>query len=49
MLLFERDRQLDMRALLFHVETGEEIMSLNRAGVVKAGHGGGGVLLGAWT
>lgn len=40
MLMFERDRHLDMRASLFHVETGEELMILSRARVVKAGHGG---------
>lgn len=40
MLVYERDRHLEMRATLHHVETGEELMILSRARVIKAGHGG---------
>lgn len=40
MLVYERDRHLEMRAALYDIETGDELMILSRARVIKAGHGG---------
>ncbi|RZL68467.1 MAG: hypothetical protein EOP77_01230 [Variovorax sp.] len=40
MLVYERDRHLEMRAALHDIETGDELMILSRARVIKAGHGG---------
>ena len=40
MLMFEPDRQLEMRATLLDIETGNEVFYLSRARLIKAGHGG---------